>query len=80
MCVERAAPEPVVIVQVRVALGTGAADTVAGRAIVAEGGLALRHRDLEQRRIGLDLLRRGLGQPLPASGGALGLELVQSAR
>src|SRR5690242_2584386 len=38
--VERAAPQPVVVVEVRIALGAGGAAAVAGRAIVAEHRLA----------------------------------------
>jgi hypothetical protein len=59
--VELAAPQPVVVVQVRIALGAAAARAVARRAIVAEGRLALARGRSEQLGVLLDVIERGLG-------------------
>ncbi len=55
---ERAAPQPVVVVEVRIALGAAAAGAVTGRAIVGKGAPAERAGEVEQFRRRLDLLQR----------------------
>ena len=47
---ERAAPQPVVIVEIGIALGAAAAGAVARRAIVGEGAAAQRAGEVEQLR------------------------------
>ena len=56
---ERAAPQPIVVVQIGISLGAGAPGAVAWRAIVAEYRLAPRPRQGQQRRILLDIGERG---------------------
>ena len=60
--VEGAAPQPIVIIEVRIALSAGRADAVARRAIVAEGGLPLSLGEGEQRRVLLDVGQRHLSE------------------
>ncbi len=60
--VELAAPQPVVVVEIGIALGAAAAGAVARRAILGEGGPRLRAREVEQLRVGRDLLQRRRGQ------------------
>ena len=55
ICVERAAPQPASGGQVGIAFLALSARTVARRAIVAEGGLALREREFEHLGICGDL-------------------------
>ena len=53
---ELAAPQPVVVVEIGIALGAAAAGAMTGRAIVGEGHAPLRAGEVEQLRIGDDLL------------------------
>src|SRR3954462_11205762 len=73
---ERAAPEPIVVVQVRIPLGAGAAGPVARSTVVAEGRLALRPREGEHFGVLPDLFQRTLGE-LRRHAGALLPESVQ---
>jgi len=59
--VDRAAPQPVVVVEVRVASRTGRAAAVALRAIDLEQRLAGRRREFRKLRTGLDLRHRQRG-------------------
>src|SRR5262249_23148171 len=51
--IEAAAPQPVVVVEIGIALGSPAAGAVAGRAVVAERRSPLRGGEGEQRRVAL---------------------------
>src|SRR5262249_53560630 len=67
--VELAAPNPVIVIEVRIALGAAAARAVAGCAVLGEGWAPLRARKLEELLIRDDLLqrcRRKLGDHRPA--------------
>src|SRR3954451_22071340 len=57
--IERAAPEPIVIVKVGVTLSAGAATAVTGRAIVTERRLAAGASEREQCRVIFDFRQRG---------------------
>ena len=57
--VELAAPQPIVVIQIGISLGAGAAGPVARRAIVGKSAAAERAGKIEQLRGRLDLLQRG---------------------
>jgi hypothetical protein len=59
---ELAAPQPVVVVEIGIALGPAAAGAVARRAIIGESDAPLRAREIEQLRIVHDVGDRGIGQ------------------
>src|SRR5262249_46398882 len=76
--VDLAAPDPIVVVEVRIALGAARPLTVAGRAIVGEGRAALRAGKREELRVGEDLLQRRRGE-LADHRSALCLERIDLA-
>ncbi len=77
--VELAAPQPVVVVQVGIALGAAAARAMARRAVIAERGAALRAREVEQLRIGRDLSRRRRAPACPPSAARCAFRVRQLA-
>src|SRR5262249_44959570 len=77
--IERTAPQPVIVVQIGIALGAAAAGAMTRRAIVREGAPAERPREIEQCWRGLDLFQRRGGK-LGHHRAALLLELRKLAR
>ena len=61
--VELAAPDPIVVIEIRIALGAATAGAMAGRAVFAESRTPLRACKLEQLWIGNDLLQGGSREP-----------------
>ena len=65
ICVERAAPQPVVVIEVRISLGAGRTCAMAWRAIVAEHRFAARARQRKQLWILLDIGERAAPSKSP---------------
>ena len=76
--VERAAPQPVIVVEVRIALGAAAARAVARPAILAERRAALRIGEVGERLVGLDVGERGRGELFRSSARACALSASRS--
>ena len=61
--IQLAAPQPVVVVQVRISFGAAAPGAVTRRAIVSKSAPSKRSREIEQFRRRLDLLQRRRSKP-----------------
>jgi hypothetical protein len=59
---ERAAPQPLIVVQVRITLGAAAARAVTRSAVLAERRAALRIGEIGERLVSLDVGERGRGE------------------
>src|SRR6185369_17738502 len=55
-------PQPVVVIEIGIALAADTAGAMAGRAVIGKRRFALRAGEVEQLRVGGDLLQRGLGE------------------